>query len=119
MGYPILTAKTIHQGRIAAHGPLQSAQAQLRTEPKLKDKRSSLPALLRFVRPLFISPDPRDVIQALEPCDIIEALDPFTQTPPRSTPTITRYHGPLPFLVREQELAASCRITRELVTPDS
>jgi hypothetical protein len=60
-----------------AHGPSQPAQALLHSKPKPKDKRPSPPALLRFVWPLSIWSDPRDVIQALEPYDIIKALDPF------------------------------------------
>jgi hypothetical protein len=111
MGYPILTAETIHQGGLAAHGPPWPAHAQLCSESKQKDKRPSLLALLCFVRPLSAPPESRDVIQAPEPCDIIEVLDPFARTPLCSTPTITCYHGPLPFPVKEQELAASYKIT--------
>jgi hypothetical protein len=79
--------------------------------------------LLHFVQPPSVSFDPRDIIQAPEPCDVIEALDPFAQLLLRSTlPTITHYHGthrPLPFPAEEHELAMSCKIAWELVTPDS
>jgi hypothetical protein len=84
----MLTTKTIDQGGIAAHGPPQTAQALLPSEPKLKDKRPSLLALLRFVRPLSVSPEPCDVIQAPEPCDVIEALDPHYNTLPQG-PTLS------------------------------
>jgi hypothetical protein len=50
-GYPIFTAKTTYQGNIMAHGPSQLAQALLCSKPKPKDKCSSPPTLLRFVRP--------------------------------------------------------------------
>jgi hypothetical protein len=43
------------------------------------------PTLFRFVRPFFVSSDPRDVIQAPEPYDVIKALDPFAQVLLRST----------------------------------
>jgi hypothetical protein len=74
-----------------AHGPLQPAQALLYSKPETEDKRSSPTALLRFVRPPSVSPDPRDIIQAPDPCDVIKTLDPFTQLLLRSTSsTVTR-----------------------------
>jgi hypothetical protein len=76
-GYPIFIAKPPTKTNIMAHGPSQPAQALLCSKPKPKDKRPSPPALLRFVRPLSVSSDPRDVIQAPEPYDVIKALDHF------------------------------------------
>jgi hypothetical protein len=107
-GYPIFIAKLPTKTNIMAHGPSQPAQALLRSKPKLKDKRSSPPTLLCFVRPLSVSFDPCDVIQALEPYDIIKALDPFAQLPLRLTPycnTLVRAcTAPYFFLLRNRSL---------------
>jgi hypothetical protein len=77
IGYPIFTAKTTHQGKITAHGPSHLAQALLCSKTKAKGQAPEPPTLLRFVRTLSVSPDPRDVIQAPKPYDVIKALDPF------------------------------------------
>jgi hypothetical protein len=59
-----------------AHDPSQPAQALPCSKPKTKDKRLSPLVLFRFVRPLSISSDPHDVIQAPEPCDVTQAPEP-------------------------------------------
>jgi hypothetical protein len=80
---PHFHRKTTHQKNSTAHGPSQPAQGL----PPLKTKAKG-PPLLRFVRPLSVSSDPHDVIQAPEPCDVIKALDPFEQLLLRSTPLL-------------------------------
>jgi hypothetical protein len=108
IGYLIFTAKTTHQDRITAHGPSQLARALPCSKPKPEDKRPSPPALLRFVRPLSVSPNPHDVIQAPEPCDVIKALDPPCTTTALFDPhcnTLPRVcMGPYPFLLRTRSL---------------
>jgi hypothetical protein len=114
-GYSIFIAKPPTKANITAYGPSQPVQALLRSKPKPKDKRPSLPALLHFVRPLSVSSDPCDVIQAPEPCNVIQApepcnvikaVDPFAQLLLRSTPycnTLLRAHtGPYLFLLRNR-----------------
>jgi hypothetical protein len=78
---------------MTGHSPPQPAQASLYSKTKPRDKRQSLLVILCFVRPLSVSPDPRDVIQAHEPCDVIEVLDPFARLLLRSTPTVTHCSG--------------------------
>jgi hypothetical protein len=64
------------------------------------------PTLLRFVRSLSVSFNPRDVIQAPEPYDVIKALDPFAHysfaRPPYCNTLPWVRMGPYPFLLRNR-----------------
>jgi hypothetical protein len=120
---PYFYRKTTHEDKYYGPRPITAGLGLTPLKTKAKGQAPEPLALLRFARPLSISSDPRDIIQAPEPYDDIKTLDPFAQLLLRSTP----YCNTLPqartvpylFPAKEQELAASCRIAWELVTPDS
>jgi hypothetical protein len=101
-GYPIFITKPPTKTKYYGPQPITAAQGLTLLRTKAKEQAPKPPVLLRFVRTLSISSDPRDVIQAPEPYDIIKALDPFAQLLLHSTPyynTLLRARtGPYLFL---------------------
>jgi hypothetical protein len=82
---PHFHRKTIHRDKYYGPRPITAGLGLTSLKTKAKGQAPEPPALFRFIRPFFVSSDPRDVIQAPEPYDVIKALDPFAQVLLRST----------------------------------